>query len=44
MTPARTADSHPFDRLDRARLDRSESRKWSLHAGAIGAWVAEMAR
>lgn len=34
--------SHPFDRLDRARFDRPESRKWSLHPGAVGAWVAEM--
>lgn len=24
------------------RLDRPESRKWSLHPGRIGAWVAEM--
>lgn len=33
---------HPFDLLDRAALDRPESRKWSLHPGSIGAWVAEM--
>jgi cystathionine beta-lyase len=34
--------AHPFDLRERARLDRPESRKWSLHPGAIGAWVAEM--
>lgn len=34
--------SHPFDLRERARLDRPESRKWSLHPGSIGAWVAEM--
>lgn len=33
---------HPFDARTRERLDRPESRKWSLHAGSIGAWVAEM--
>ena len=32
---------HPFDRPTRADLDRPESRKWSLHSGTIGAWVAE---
>lgn len=31
-----------FDALSRAELDRPESRKWSLHPGTIGAWVAEM--
>lgn len=38
---ART-DLHPFDSRSRFDLDRPESRKWSLHPGAIGAWVAEM--
>lgn len=33
---------HPFDARTRETLDRRESRKWSLHAGTIGAWVAEM--
>ncbi|WP_230667644.1 MalY/PatB family protein [Microbacterium sp. MEC084] len=33
---------HPFDSRTRLRLDRPESRKWSLHPGRIGAWVAEM--
>ncbi|MFT4213141.1 MAG: aminotransferase class I/II-fold pyridoxal phosphate-dependent enzyme [Microbacterium sp.] len=33
---------HPFDLRTRAQLDRPASRKWSLHPGAIGAWVAEM--
>lgn len=33
---------HPFDARTRVRLDRPESRKWSLHPGRIGAWVAEM--
>lgn len=33
---------HPFDLRTRAQLDRPSSRKWSLHPGAIGAWVAEM--
>lgn len=37
-----TSAAHPFDALTRARLDRPESRKWSLHPGKIGAWVAEM--
>lgn len=34
--------THPFDARTRSRLDRPESRKWSLHPGRIGAWVAEM--
>ncbi|MEV7692812.1 aminotransferase class I/II-fold pyridoxal phosphate-dependent enzyme [Microbacterium sp. NPDC089189] len=34
--------SHPYDLRTRAQLDRPESRKWSLHPGSIGAWVAEM--
>ena len=38
---ART-DPHPFDSRTRFDLDRPESRKWSLHPGRIGAWVAEM--
>lgn len=33
---------HPFDSRTRFDLDRPESRKWSLHPGSIGAWVAEM--
>lgn len=33
---------HPFDSRTRFDLDRPESRKWSLHPGRIGAWVAEM--
>nr|WP_314842153.1 aminotransferase class I/II-fold pyridoxal phosphate-dependent enzyme [uncultured Microbacterium sp.] len=33
---------HPFDARARIELDRPESRKWSLHPGRIGAWVAEM--
>ncbi|UYO96904.1 aminotransferase class I/II-fold pyridoxal phosphate-dependent enzyme [Microbacterium sp. M28] len=40
-TAARTAQ-HPFDSRTRFQLDRPESRKWSLHPGRIGAWVAEM--
>ncbi|GAA1232808.1 cystathionine beta-lyase [Microbacterium phyllosphaerae] len=35
-------DPHPFDSRTRFDLDRPESRKWSLHPGRIGAWVAEM--
>lgn len=35
-------DGHPFDALTTADLDVSTSRKWSLHPGTIGAWVAEM--
>ncbi|WP_378148740.1 MalY/PatB family protein [Cnuibacter sp. UC19_7] len=33
---------HPLDLRTRHRLDRPSSRKWSLHPGTIGAWVAEM--
>lgn len=40
--PDAAAVPHPFDLRTRARLDRPESRKWSLVPGAIGAWVAEM--
>ncbi|MFJ6651204.1 MalY/PatB family protein [Microbacterium sp. NPDC091313] len=40
--PDAAAAPHPFDLRTRARLDRPESRKWSLVPGAIGAWVAEM--
>ncbi|MCI1018677.1 aminotransferase class I/II-fold pyridoxal phosphate-dependent enzyme [Microbacterium sp. C5A9] len=36
------AAQHPFDSRTRFALDRPESRKWSLHPGSIGAWVAEM--
>jgi cystathionine beta-lyase len=31
-----------FDEITRAELSRASSRKWSLHPGTIGAWVAEM--
>ena len=34
--------THPFDRRSRDQLERPSSRKWSLHPGTIGAWVAEM--
>ncbi|MGC5221585.1 MalY/PatB family protein [Micromonospora sp. DT81.3] len=34
--------THSFDRRSRAELERPSSRKWSLHPGTIGAWVAEM--
>jgi len=34
--------THPYDERGRETLDRPESRKWSLHPGKIGAWVAEM--
>lgn len=34
--------SHPYDARARVQLDRPHSRKWSLHPGRIGAWVAEM--
>lgn len=34
--------SYPFDARTRRYLDRPQSRKWSLHPGRIGAWVAEM--
>ncbi|GGF21988.1 MalY/PatB family protein [Subtercola lobariae] len=35
---------HPsrFDAITRAELSTAASRKWSLHPGTIGAWVAEM--
>ncbi len=36
------ATLHPFDAPTRLDLDRPQSRKWSLHPGHIGAWVAEM--
>lgn len=31
-----------FDAITRDELSRASSRKWSLHPGTIGAWVAEM--
>jgi cystathionine beta-lyase len=34
--------AHPFDGRTRLQLDVASSRKWSLHPGTIGAWVAEM--
>jgi cystathionine beta-lyase len=33
---------HHFDQITAAELDVPSSRKWSLHPGTIGAWVAEM--
>ncbi|MHC9046879.1 MalY/PatB family protein [Microbacterium saperdae] len=39
---AESFPSHPFDARSRVQLDRPHSRKWSLHPGRIGAWVAEM--
>lgn len=33
---------HPFDAITVRELDLPSSRKWSLHPGTIGAWVAEM--
>ncbi|MCS5723629.1 aminotransferase class I/II-fold pyridoxal phosphate-dependent enzyme [Herbiconiux sp. CPCC 203407] len=33
---------HPYDAIPAAQLDVPSSRKWSLHPGTIGAWVAEM--
>ncbi|TAJ50195.1 MAG: aminotransferase class I/II-fold pyridoxal phosphate-dependent enzyme [Herbiconiux sp.] len=33
---------HAFDSITAAQLDVPSSRKWSLHPGTIGAWVAEM--
>jgi cystathionine beta-lyase len=34
--------SSRFDAITRDQLSRESSRKWSLHPGTIGAWVAEM--
>ncbi|MDO9395966.1 MAG: aminotransferase class I/II-fold pyridoxal phosphate-dependent enzyme [Herbiconiux sp.] len=34
--------AHRFDTIPAAELDVPSSRKWSLHPGTIGAWVAEM--
>jgi len=34
--------SSRFDAITREQLSRPSSRKWSLHPGTIGAWVAEM--
>jgi len=34
--------SSRFDAITRDQLSRPSSRKWSLHPGTIGAWVAEM--
>ncbi|MFB4349617.1 MalY/PatB family protein [Microbacterium sp. CR_7] len=42
MTDSARRAPHPFDTRTRFDLDRPESRKWSLHPGSIGAWVAEM--
>lgn len=38
----RCREQHAFDAIRRADLERPSSRKWSLHPGTIGAWVAEM--
>ncbi|MET4100285.1 cystathionine beta-lyase [Agrococcus sp. UYP10] len=35
-------DEHAWDAIRRVDLERPSSRKWSLHPGTIGAWVAEM--
>lgn len=40
-TPPEAA-RHPFDLRTRAQLETPSSRKWSLHPGTVGAWVAEM--
>lgn len=42
MTDSPRPAPHPLDTRTRFDLDRPESRKWSLHPGRIGAWVAEM--
>jgi cystathionine beta-lyase len=43
MTDGAQADTgRSFDAISRERLSRPDSRKWSLHPGTIGAWVAEM--
>ncbi|PPF79165.1 aminotransferase class I/II [Subtercola sp. Z020] len=39
---AHGAASHRFDGIGRDDLATPDSRKWSLHPGTIGAWVAEM--
>ncbi|GGN84585.1 MalY/PatB family protein [Agrococcus terreus] len=38
----RCREQHAFDAIRRSDLERPSSRKWSLHPGTIGAWVAEM--
>ncbi|WAC66005.1 aminotransferase class I/II-fold pyridoxal phosphate-dependent enzyme [Agrococcus sp. SL85] len=38
----RCREQHAFDAIRRDDLERPSSRKWSLHPGTIGAWVAEM--
>ncbi|GAA2224540.1 aminotransferase class I/II-fold pyridoxal phosphate-dependent enzyme [Herbiconiux moechotypicola] len=41
--PTRSAaGAHPFDAITAEQLDVPSSRKWSLHPGTLGAWVAEM--
>lgn len=35
-------ERHAWDGIRRVDLERPSSRKWSLHPGTIGAWVAEM--
>lgn len=39
---AQCRSKHVWDGIRRADLERPSSRKWSLHPGTIGAWVAEM--
>ncbi len=39
---AKARDRHAWDEIRRIDLERPSSRKWSLHPGTIGAWVAEM--
>lgn len=41
MTAHRRGE-HAWDGISRVDLERPSSRKWSLHPGTIGAWVAEM--
>ncbi|WP_206446581.1 MalY/PatB family protein [Agrococcus sp. KRD186] len=41
MTAYRRGE-HAWDGIGRVDLERPSSRKWSLHPGTIGAWVAEM--
>ncbi|GEK80665.1 MalY/PatB family protein [Agrococcus baldri] len=39
---AHCREPHAWDGISRVDLERPSSRKWSLHPGTIGAWVAEM--
>lgn len=40
--PGEVPGEHPYDSISASDLDLPSSRKWSLHPGTIGAWVAEM--